>query len=423
MRAAMPALAAQAFAGNLLVRGLGSRKLAALLASDQPQEFALVADRRIGVTAPLSPAGQAASGGGGAAPGATAVRWLDRAGLAALDLTPDGERLRLRDSSSDSGAGSGVGAAGIAAAAAADAPAASPAEQPDAAEAAAAATLNELHVPVYFGEDLQRRVLRLAVDVTGAPAGWTKRQQVHLQDLRSLMPLLPPGELAMAGHAMALSQWHQAHLFCGRCGAPTVAVDGGSRRQCTREAAHRAYPRTDPVCIMLVESPDGSRALLGRSKAMRPGMLTCLSGFCDQGEGLEEAVRRETREEAGIDVVAVDIVGSQPWPVGRGGSCELMIGCIAKAGGDTITVDPMEMAEVRWVSREDVAAAVRLAAAPDSPYLGGKGSEEGARLGFFVPPPFAIAHHLMKVWVERGPWFRSAEAAGAAAGAAAQSNL
>ncbi|KAL4437161.1 hypothetical protein ABPG75_004300, partial [Micractinium tetrahymenae] len=101
-------------------------------------------------------------------------------------------------------------------------------------------------------------------------------------DLRSLMPVLPPGELAVAGHAMALSQWRQAHLFCGRCGAPTVLVDGGSRRQCTREAVHRAYPRTDPVCIMLVESPDGSRALLARSKAMRPGMLTCLSGFCNQ---------------------------------------------------------------------------------------------------------------------------------------------
>lgn len=164
-----------------------------------------------------------------------------------------------------------------------------------------------------------------------------------------------------------------------------------------------------------------------------------------------------------------------------------MIGCIAKAGGDAITVDPDEMEEVCWVSREggagawaggwaggrggqparlaawmliagapslclpyslgaaqcrsallpakasrpacsplctDVATAVRLAQAPDSPYLGGKGSEEGCKLGFFVPPPFAIAHHLLKVWVERGPWFRSHEAAGvAAAAAAAQSNL
>ncbi|KAL4431511.1 hypothetical protein ABPG75_006767 [Micractinium tetrahymenae] len=99
-----------------------------------------------------------------------------------------------------------------------------------------------------------------------------------------------------------------------------------------------------------------------------------------------------------------------PWGAA---SCELMIGCIAKAGGDAITVDPVE----------DVAAAVRLAAAPDSPYLGGKGSEEGRRVGFFVPPPFAIAHHLMKVWVERGPWFRPAEAAAATAGTAAQSNL
>ncbi|KAL4423481.1 hypothetical protein ABPG77_003614 [Micractinium sp. CCAP 211/92] len=408
MRTAMPALAPQAFAGNVLVRGLGSRKLEALLASDQPQEFALVADRRIGVA---SSARQPPADGGGAVPAATAVHWLDRAGLAALDLTPDGDRLRLRNSSSV-----GAAAAGSTAAAAPAAAAGLGGQAGVAAEGA------EMHVPVYFlGEDQQRRVLRLAVDVTGAPPGWTAARGVHLQDLRSLMPLLPPGELAVAGHAMALSQWHQAHLFCGRCGAPTTSIDGGSRRQCTRETSHRMYPRTDPVCIMLVESPDGSSALLGRSKAMRPGMLTCLSGFCDQGEGIEEAVRRETREEAGVDVVAVDIVGSQPWPVGRGGSCELMIGCIAKAGGDAITVDPQEMEEVRWVRREDVAAAVQLAQSPDSPYLGGKGSEEGRRLGFFVPPPFAIAHHLLKVWVDRSPWFRSQEAAGAAA--AAQSNL
>ena len=173
------------------------------------------------------------------------------------------------------------------------------------------------------------------------------------------MPLLPPGELAIAGHAMALSQWHQvggwpasqsvstsakagascmpscpqggscptipppppphldflipqlihpaapsplfpcclqAHLFCSRCGAPSTSVDGGARRQCTAAPAHRQYPRTDPVVIMLVESPDGGSALLGRSKKMRPGMLTCLSGFTDQvslGRGAAAAWRKQ----------------------------------------------------------------------------------------------------------------------------------
>lgn len=184
MRAAMPTLAAQAFAGNLLVRGLGSRKLEALLASDQPQEFALVADRRIGVTSPLAPAGQAPAAG--AVPAATAVYWLDRAGLAALDLTPDGDRLRLGISSSSSG----VVAPGSTAAAAAAA-AAGPAGEPGAAAGPAAGEavhvpVEAVHVPVYFlGEDMQRRVLRLAVDVTGAPPGWTTARGVHLQASRA----------------------------------------------------------------------------------------------------------------------------------------------------------------------------------------------------------------------------------------------
>lgn len=172
MRTAMPALAAQAFAGNVLVRGLGSRKLEALLASDQPQEFALVADRRIGVA---SPARQPPADGGGAVPAATAVHWLDRAGLAALDLTPDGDRLRLRNSSSD-----GAAAAGSTAAAAPAAAAGLGGQAGVAAEGA------EMHVPVYFlGEDQQRRVLRLAVDVTGAPPGWTAARGVHLQASRA----------------------------------------------------------------------------------------------------------------------------------------------------------------------------------------------------------------------------------------------
>ena len=80
----------------------------------------------------------------------------------------------------------------------------------------------------------------------------------------------------------------QAHRFCPRCGAPTAAVQHGSRRQCTADSAHRAYPRTDPVVIMLVESVDGRRALLGRSKRIPSVMRTCLSGFVDQCESIEE---------------------------------------------------------------------------------------------------------------------------------------
>ncbi|PRW58426.1 Nudix hydrolase chloroplastic [Chlorella sorokiniana] len=354
-------LAAQSFAGNQLVRGAAGRRLEQVLSSSGSDGslFLLVSDRRVCV---------ADGPGGGGSAARTQVRWLDRAGLAAMDIAYSGQGDQLSIGGSQ-------------------------------------------EAPVYLlGEDRQAQALRLAVDVTAAPQGWAEQRGVRLQDLRLLMALLPPDELSVAGHAMALSQWHLAHQFCGRCGAPTVPAEAGARRQCTAHDSHRQYPRTDPVVIMLVESPDGRSALLGRSKAMRPGMLTALSGFVDQGEAIEEAVRRETREEAGVQLAAVDIVGSQPWPVGRGGSCELMIGCIAKAAGSELTVDLEEMSEVRWASREDVAQAVRESESPDSPYLKplSSSSPVTSTLGFFVPPPFAIAHHLMRTWVQHGgPWFSS----------------
>ncbi|GFH19745.1 nudix hydrolase domain-containing protein [Haematococcus lacustris] len=112
--------------------------------------------------------------------------------------------------------------------------------------------------------------------------------------------------------------------------------------------------------IMLVESPDGQRALLGRSAKFTPGMYTCLSGFIDQCESIEEAVRREVREEARVAVSEVQIVGTQPWPIGRYGSSELMLGCVAKARSYEILVNPSEMEDVQWFERAELRAAVEL---------------------------------------------------------------
>eukprot|EP00878_Enallax_costatus_P025079 GHUV01026800.1.p1 GENE.GHUV01026800.1~~GHUV01026800.1.p1 ORF type:complete len:293 (+),score=63.59 GHUV01026800.1:344-1222(+) len=131
--------------------------------------------------------------------------------------------------------------------------------------------------------------------------------EVSLKDLRLLLPTLSLDAAAIAGQAVALSQWHQTHMFCNRCGNRTVPTEGGSRRRCTNNGTtHKLYPRTDPVVIMLVESPDGHRALLGRSAKSTPGMYTCLSGFIDPCEGIEEAVRREVMEEARVQVRTTD---------------------------------------------------------------------------------------------------------------------
>jgi NAD+ diphosphatase len=145
---------------------------------------------------------------------------------------------------------------------------------------------------------------------------------------------------------------------------------------------------------MLIESPDGQKALLGRSKKLPPNILTCLAGFVDQAESVEEAVARECKEEAGVSVNMVHIVGSQPWPIGRAGSCELMLGCVGRAVSEELKVNPEEMDECRWVTRKELAQAIQRS--KTIPFL----MSGSASLGeFSVPPSWAIAHHLMLHWL------------------------
>ncbi|KDD72892.1 hypothetical protein H632_c2767p0 [Helicosporidium sp. ATCC 50920] len=222
----------------------------------------------------------------------------------------------------------------------------------------------------------------------------------RLISLRAALSTLDPKSMTVAGRAVALAQWHAGQAFCPRCGARTVSVSGGSRRACLSAASppHTLYPRTDPVAIALVESADASHALLGRSRGMPAGTLTCLAGFVEQGESAERAVAREVREEAGILVDRVQILGTQAWPMGRGGGCELMLGCLARARADSaLVVDPEEMEEVRWVPREDVAKALGQASSRASPFMGGQGD---GSVPFYPPPPTAMAHQLIRAWAE-----------------------
>jgi len=260
----------------------------------------------------------------------------------------------------------------------------------------------------------------------------------QFKDLRTLLTSFTVRDVSYAGSAVALAQWHQNHQFCSKCGTATRSISGGAKRQCLQNPLHKHYPRTDPVIISLVvldaptptsDSTNNTRssnqqifkekALVGRSKGLPPGTLTCLSGFIDQGESIEEAVAREVREESGVLVHSVEILGSQPWPIGRGGSCELMIGCIAKTRSETLHIDYSEMEECRWVEKEEVLEALKKSLNPESPFVargGGQGSAggEAESVGcavqektsssstsvFYVPPPYAIAHHLLKYWAE-----------------------
>ena len=198
-------------------------------------------------------------------------------------------------------------------------------------------------------------------------------------DLRSLITqgALDSDLLGALGQAKSVMHWHQRHRFCANCGAPTRMAASGWRRECDScQAQH--FPRTDPVVIML--AVQGDACLLGRQSRFAPGMYSCLAGFLEPGETIEDAVRRELQEEAGIAVGPVNYRSSQPWPF----PASLMIGCIAQALGRDLVIDREELEDARWFSRGE-AASILAGTHPDS---------------FSSPPPMAIAHHLLRDWLD-----------------------
>ena len=161
-------------------------------------------------------------------------------------------------------------------------------------------------------------------------------------DSRGIAPLLPPGEAGTLAQARSLVDWHLRYGFCAVCGGRTQSAEGGYVRRCgSCEAEH--FPRTDPVVIMLVVA--GEDCLLGRQAHFPEGVYSALAGFIEPGETIEEAVRREVMEEAGIEVAEVRYHSSQPWPF----PSSLMIGCIAEAASRQISLDQLELEGRRLV--------------------------------------------------------------------------
>lgn len=170
-------------------------------------------------------------------------------------------------------------------------------------------------------------------------------------ELRGVMADLSPRDAELAATAKALTGWHVTHRFCSACGKASLPAMAGWQRRCPDCGASH-FPRTDPVVIMLVVR--GNKLLLGRSPGWPEGMYSALAGFVEPGETIEAAVRREVAEETGVEVGRVRYLASQPWPY----PASLMIGCLAQAETDAITLDPAELDDALWLSREEVAMAL-----------------------------------------------------------------
>jgi len=221
---------------------------------------------------------------------------------------------------------------------------------------------------------------RFGIGLDPAPLEPLKtRGDLKLTDLRSIAihNMVATEHLPPLAEAKAVLGWHARHRFCPNCGLPTHPVQAGWRRDCPACKVEH-FPRTDPVVIMLAVK--GEQCLLGRSARFASAMWSCLAGFVEPGENIEEAVRREVAEEAGIVCGRVAYFASQPWPF----PMSLMIGCHAEALNTDIKVDRAELEGARWFEREEVALML-LRRHPD---------------GLGTPPPVAIAHHIIRAWVE-----------------------
>lgn len=195
----------------------------------------------------------------------------------------------------------------------------------------------------------------------------------QVQSLRAMASAGDAFHAGLAAYATALAHWQRHSRYCPACGNTTTHDEAGHRAHCT-QCGLAQFPRTDPAVIVLVEHDDA--VLLGRKPEWPDGRFSTLAGFVEPGEALEDAVRREIAEEAGVRVVACDYHSSQPWPF----PASLMLGFFARADSRALAGGDGELAEARWFTH----TALRTGLADGS---------------LSLPPAYSVAYHLINDWL------------------------
>jgi NAD+ diphosphatase len=208
--------------------------------------------------------------------------------------------------------------------------------------------------PVFLGLDGEAGVFAIDLSALDEAAAARLAGASAAVDTRQLFAALDAQQAAALAYARGLLRWHRDQQFCGACGAPSAAREGGHHRACTRpECGRLHFPKIEPAVIVVVQAPGAPpRCLLGRHRGAPAGAYALIAGFVDIGESLEDAVRREVAEETGVGVREVRYQASQAWPYPAG----IMVGFRALATSAVITVDQDELTEARWFTRAELTA-------------------------------------------------------------------
>ena len=195
-------------------------------------------------------------------------------------------------------------------------------------------------------------------------------------------------DLALAMHAVGLSNWHASHPRCAKCGAETVSDLGGSVRACTADSSQH-HPRTDPAVIVLVKDST-DRILLGHQPIWPEKRFSTFAGFVEPGESFEECVSREVFEEAGVYCNDIKYLGSQAWPF----PASIMIAFEAVTDHpETAKPDGVEITEVIWLSREELTNSV-------------------ASGEILLPPTISVARKMITGWYTAKSGYMAADLIG-----------